>query len=70
MGGQHADSFVACDEEVWHELRRFRRSLRRMFQGNGGVLFCETFLQTKHGFWQARMNVIPVPKHVEEDAPM
>lgn len=41
-----------------------------MFQGNRGVLFCETFLQTKHGFWQARMNVIPVPKHVEEDAPM
>lgn len=37
---------------------------------SGGVLFCETVLQTKHGLWQTRMNAVPVPKHLEQDAPM
>jgi len=37
-------------------------------QGNG-VLFCETAFASK-GLWQARMEVIPVSFHVEQDAAM
>lgn len=41
-----------------------------MFAKQGmGVLFCETVLPSK-GLWQARMDVIPVPKIVQEDAEM
>lgn len=34
-----------------------------------GVLFCETVLPTK-SFWQSRMDIIPVPMSVEQDAQM
>ncbi len=41
-----------------------------MFKKEGkGVLFCETVLPSK-GFWQTRMDIIPVPKDVEQDAEM
>ena len=67
---QHAESFSSCEDEVWEEVARFRSSLRKMFAKEGkGVLFCETVLDTK-GLWQARMDVIPVPKTVEQDAEM
>ena len=67
---KHAQSFCSCDNEVWEEVNRFRNSLRQMYAKEGkGVLFCETVLEAK-GFWQARMDVIPVPKKVSDDAPM
>ncbi len=67
---QHAESFASCEEEVWEEVLRFRTALRNMFAKEGkGVLFCETVLPTQ-GLWQARMDVIPVPKEVEDDSEM
>lgn len=67
---QHSESFASCEDEVWEEVTRFRTSLRNMFaKEDKGVLFCETVLPTK-GLWQARMDVIPVPKTVQEDAEM
>ena len=67
---RHAESFVACEDEVWDEVQRFRTSLRRIFGKQGmGVLFCETVLPSKN-LWQARMDVVPVPKRVEQDAAM
>jgi len=66
----HAESFRACEEEVWDEVQRFRTSLRRMFAKTGqGVLFCETVLPSKN-LWQARMEAVPVPLRVEQDAAM
>eukprot|EP00557_Chaetoceros_sp_GSL56_P004031 CAMPEP_0176505014 /NCGR_PEP_ID=MMETSP0200_2-20121128/16260_1 /TAXON_ID=947934 /ORGANISM="Chaetoceros sp., Strain GSL56" /LENGTH=490 /DNA_ID=CAMNT_0017904523 /DNA_START=2380 /DNA_END=3852 /DNA_ORIENTATION=+ len=65
---KHSESFACCEDEVWDEVTRFRTCLRNMFAKEGkGVLFCETVLPTK-GLWQARMDVIPVPKTVQEDA--
>jgi hypothetical protein len=65
---KHAESFVSCDHEVWDEVHRFQNCLRSMFRKEGkGVLFCETVLSSK-GLWQARMDVIPVPINVENDA--
>lgn len=68
---KHAESFVSCEDEVWDEVQRFKTSLREMFrkQDNLGVLFCETVLSTK-SLWQARIEVIPVPLNVEQDAEM
>ena len=67
---RHAESFRACEDEVWDEVQRFHTSLRRMFAKTGqGVLFCETVLPSKN-LWQARMEVVPVPKRVEQDAAM
>lgn len=67
---KHAESFASCEDEVWDEIARFRTSLRDLFaKEDKGVLFCETVLPTK-GLWQARMDVIPVPKDVEQDAEM
>ena len=67
---RHAESFRACEDEVWDEVQRFHTSLRRMFAKTGqGVLFCETVLPSKN-LWQARMEVVPVPKRVVQDAAM
>jgi len=67
---QPAESFVSCDDEVWDEVHRFRTSLRNMFRKEGkAVLFCESVLPS-NGFWQTRMDVIPVPIHIEQDAPI
>ena len=68
---KHAESFVNCEDDVWDEIQRFRNSIRKMYhtKDNSSVLFCETVLPSK-GLWQARMDVIPVPNHVEQDAPL
>lgn len=76
---RHAESFVSCDDEVWDEVKRYRAALRAMYASRGegggeggearGVLFMETVLDAKT-LWQARMDVVPVPKTVEQDAPI
>mmetsp|Transcript_11309 Transcript_11309/g.17121 ORF Transcript_11309/g.17121 Transcript_11309/m.17121 type:complete len:471 (-) Transcript_11309:1061-2473(-) len=67
----HAEAFVSCEDEVWDEVQRFKTSLRAMFKKEHGMglLFCETVLPTKT-LWQARMDVVPVPLNVEQDAQM
>lgn len=65
---KHSASFAACEDEVWEEIKYFKNSLRNLFRKEDqGVLFCETVLPSKR-LWQARMDVIPVPLSVEQDA--
>jgi len=65
---KYTEAFVASEDEVWDEVQRFQTSIRAMFrEKNMGVLFCETVLPSK-SIWQARMDIIPVPKSVEQDA--
>ena len=72
-----SDSFVSLDEDSWYEVKRFQNSLKQMFDKDGrGVIFIETVSRTssKGGgsgmALQAKMEVIPVPKSVERDAPL
>ena len=72
---QHCESFVGMDEEVWQEVYRFQQSLRNMFRREGrDVLFLETVTRTSRGGGQlglqAKMEVVPVPRRVERDAPL
>jgi len=65
---KHNESYAVSEDEIWDERIRFQTALRSMFRKDGmGVLFCETVLPSK-GLWQARMEVIPVPLSVEQDA--
>ncbi|KAL7426725.1 hypothetical protein ACHAXM_000558 [Skeletonema potamos] len=71
---QHCESFVGLDEEVWQEVYRFQHSLRNMFRQEGrDLLFLETVTRTSRGGGlglQAKMEVVPVPRRVERDAPL
>jgi len=65
---KHNESYATSEDEIWEERIRFQTALRSMFRKEGmGVLFCETVLPSK-GLWQARMEVIPIPLSVEQDA--
>lgn len=65
---KYSESFVSCENEVWDEVQRYQSSLRSFFRKEGkGVLFCETVLTCKE-LWQTRIDVIPVPAHIEQDA--
>ena len=70
----YAESFVSLDEDTWMEVQRFQSSLKQMFNKDGrGVIFLETVTRTsgnKGMGYQARMEVVPVPKSVERDAPL
>jgi len=74
----YSESFVSLDEDSWYEVKRFQSSLRQMFAKDGrGVIFIETVTRTSKGggggggmALQAKMEVIPVPKSVERDAPL
>ena len=72
----YSESFVALDEEVWYEVKRFQSALRHMFLKEGkGVIFLETVTRTTRSrlggmALQAKMDVIPVPLSVERDAPL
>jgi hypothetical protein len=67
---QHSDSFVECESEVWDEVLRFKASLKNMFEKEGkNVFYLETVLQSK-GFWQTRIDVVPIPKDTEQDPEM
>ena len=70
----YSESFVNLDEEVWHEVHKFKSSLAQMFAKNKkGLIFLETASRTSKGGGaaglQCRMEVIPVPRRSEEDAP-
>ena len=68
---KHASSFVDCDDnEVWEEVREFVRSLNNLYaKERKGIILCETVLPNK-GFWQTKMEVIPVPFTALQDAPI
>jgi hypothetical protein len=66
---KHAPSFVDCDDDgVWDEVKLFRTSLEKMYARQGkGIMLVETVLPNK-GFWQTKMEVVPVPFSVIQDA--
>jgi hypothetical protein len=68
---KHAPSFVDCeDEDVWQEVRRFQTALQNLYARQGkAVIMCETVLPNK-GFWQTKLEVIPIPFSVIQDAPL
>lgn len=67
---QHFESLVTVDDNVWNEICRFQQSLRIMYAKEGkDVIFTETVLGGGKGFWQTRLQGIPVPKK-NNDAPM
>jgi len=71
----YSESFVGLDEEVWYEVKRFQSSIRQMFREEGrGVIFLETVTRTSRGgggtALQAKLEVVPVPRSVERDAPL
>ena len=66
----HALSLVEAGEEAWQELRKFKSSIRRMFEANGkAVIFMETSLQSLGGD-QCKLECIPVKRSKTLDAPM
>lgn len=66
----HVESLAACEDEVWDEIVRFQSSLRALYESQDkGVLFCETVLP-QSGFWQTKLECIPCPKNVVQDAPL
>lgn len=68
---KHATSFVDCDDDgVWEEVAMFRTSLENVFaRERKGIIVMETVLPNK-GFWQTRMDVVPVPFSALQDAPV
>lgn len=66
---KHAESLVACEDEVWDEIKRFQTSLRRLFdkEYGQGVVFSETVLPTNN-FWQTKLEVIPVKRKLWRDS--
>ncbi|KAG7362788.1 CwfJ domain containing protein [Nitzschia inconspicua] len=68
---KHAPSFVDCDDDgIWEEVALFRRSLENMYaKERKGIILVETVLPNK-GFWQTKMDVIPVPFSALQDAPI
>mmetsp|Transcript_27101 Transcript_27101/g.41191 ORF Transcript_27101/g.41191 Transcript_27101/m.41191 type:complete len:448 (+) Transcript_27101:80-1423(+) len=67
---KHFESLVSVDDNVWNEIRRFQISLRKMYAKEGkDVVFTETVFGGSKGFWQTRLQGIPVPKK-RNDAPM
>lgn len=66
---QHADASVACADDAWNEIARFQVSLRKLYAKEGkDVILMETILGGS-GFWQTRLEAIPVPRK-KNDAPM
>lgn len=69
---KHAPSFVdvAEDADIWNEVTRFQTSLQNMYARQGkSVVLLETVLPNK-GFWQTKMEVIPIPFSCIQDAPV
>jgi hypothetical protein len=69
---KHAKSFVDCDDDdaVWQEVHRFHDSLQKMYAKKGkGVILLETVLPNK-GFWQTKIEAVPVPFAILQDAPI
>ena len=71
----YSDSFVAVDEEIWSEVKKFQHSLSQMYNKmKKKLIFLETASHTSKGGGgasglQCKMEVIPVPARTEEDAP-
>eukprot|EP00850_Spirogloea_muscicola_P013381 SM000090S24343 [mRNA] locus=s90:512976:517206:+ [translate_table: standard] len=68
---QHEGSTRSVDEDVWEELRNFKKCLLKMFtqEEEKDVIFLETFMASqkrKHCF----VECIPLPSRIAKEAPL
>ena len=67
----HAQSSRAVDEDVWEEMRNFKKCLVRMFAQEGkACCFIETAMKFGHGGMHAVVECIPIPQEMSEKAKM
>ena len=65
---QHVSSTLELDDDVWDEIRNFKKCLIRMFEKiNRGVLFMEQVMHLKRKVHTV-IECIPVPFSVYQDA--
>jgi hypothetical protein len=65
---QHVSSTLELEDDVWDEIRNFKKSLIRMFEKiNRGVLFMEQVMHLKRKVHTV-IECIPVPLSVYQDA--
>lgn len=72
---KHAPSLVHVmaedDMSIWKEIQRFQTSLQNLYARQGkSVIMLETVLDHSKGLWQTKLEVIPIPFDVLQDAPM
>ncbi|KAI8879397.1 hypothetical protein K501DRAFT_336113 [Backusella circina FSU 941] len=66
---QHVSSTLECDDDVWTEIRNFKKCLMKMFHEQGkGVVFMETVTNIR-AHRHAVIEAIPLPYGEYEDAP-
>ena len=67
----HAQSSRQVDEDVWEEIRNFKKCLVRMFSQEGKeCCFIETAMNFGHSGRHAVVECIPIPADVADKAPM
>jgi Protein similar to CwfJ C-terminus 2/Protein similar to CwfJ C-terminus 1 len=72
---KHSPSMVECSDytQVQDEIQLFRQSLENVYARQGkGIVMIETVLPSKSsgGFWQTKLDVVPVPFGALQDAPL
>jgi Protein similar to CwfJ C-terminus 2/Protein similar to CwfJ C-terminus 1 len=68
---KHTPSFVSADGDAWREVLRFQTSLQNLYARQGkSVMLLETILDHSKGLWQTKLEVVPVPFAMLQDAPM
>jgi len=67
----HTQSSRQVDEDVWEEMRNFKKCLVRMFAQQGkDCCFIETVMKFGHGGRHGIVECIPIPQEVAVNAPM
>lgn len=67
----HIQSSRQVDEDVWEEMRNFKKCLVRMFASEGKeCCFIETAMKFGHGGRHAVVECIPIPTDIADKAPM
>jgi hypothetical protein len=67
----HAQSSRVVDEDVWEEIRNFKKCLVRMFaQQDKECCFIETAMKFGYGVQHAIVECIPLPSDVSAKAPL
>ena len=67
----HTQSSRQVDEDVWEEMRNFKKCLVRMFAQQGkDCCFIETAMKFGHGGRHGIVECIPIPQEIAVNAPM
>lgn len=75
---KHSPSLVdggGGEAGIWEEVNLFRQALENVYaRDRKGIVMCETVLPSNNnsntGFWQTKLEVVPVPFAVLQDAPL